>query len=177
MNVHARLRGFTIVELLIVIVVIGILAAITIVAYNGIQARARDNIRINDLSEIAKSLQLYAIDKGPMTNGSGCGSGGNGGGWFSYESPANSYPKSVANCLKDTGYIQKDILDPSGSVTCTGLSCRAYILSGCTQGGALSMYIYANLETVGHASIDTDATCDPNKDINVGSNYFVKVTY
>jgi len=34
------LRGFTIVELLIVIVVIGILAAITIVAYNGIQQRA-----------------------------------------------------------------------------------------------------------------------------------------
>ncbi|MDB5165339.1 MAG: Fimbrial protein, partial [Candidatus Saccharibacteria bacterium] len=34
-------RGFTIVELLIVIVVIGILAAITIVAYNGIQNRAR----------------------------------------------------------------------------------------------------------------------------------------
>lgn len=33
--------GFTIVELLIVIVVIGILAAITIVAYNGIQERAR----------------------------------------------------------------------------------------------------------------------------------------
>lgn len=34
-------RGFTIVELLIVIVVIGILAAITIVAYNGIQNRAK----------------------------------------------------------------------------------------------------------------------------------------
>ena len=34
-------RGFTIVELLIVIVVIAILAAITIVAYNGIQNRAK----------------------------------------------------------------------------------------------------------------------------------------
>ena len=36
-----RKAGFTIVELLIVIVIIGILAAITIVAYNGIQQRAQ----------------------------------------------------------------------------------------------------------------------------------------
>jgi len=38
---QTKARGFTIVELLIVIVVIAILAAITIVAYNGIQTRAR----------------------------------------------------------------------------------------------------------------------------------------
>ena len=39
-NMSIRQKGFTIVELLIVIVVIGILAAITVVAYNGIQERA-----------------------------------------------------------------------------------------------------------------------------------------
>ena len=49
--------GFTIVELLIVIVVIGILAAITIVAYNGIQQRANlANLKI-DMSSAAKTLE------------------------------------------------------------------------------------------------------------------------
>lgn len=56
--------GFTIVELLIVIVVIGILAAITIVAYNGIQGRARDNSRYSDVKLIMKALELYKVDKG-----------------------------------------------------------------------------------------------------------------
>lgn len=41
-NIKKNQKGFTIVELLIVIVVIGILAAITIVAFNGIQNRAKD---------------------------------------------------------------------------------------------------------------------------------------
>ena len=42
-------KGFTIVELLIVIVVIGILASITIVAFNGIQSRANDTAVQSDL--------------------------------------------------------------------------------------------------------------------------------
>lgn len=56
---RADRRGFTIVELLIVIVVVGILAAITIVAYNGIQARARDSSRTSAVRQIQKSLELY----------------------------------------------------------------------------------------------------------------------
>ena len=57
-------NGFTIVELLIVIVVIAILAAISIVAYNGIQARARDSQRTQDMASIMKALELYKIDNG-----------------------------------------------------------------------------------------------------------------
>ncbi len=41
MNLKTKQKGFTLVELLIVIVVIAILAAISIVAYNGIQNRAK----------------------------------------------------------------------------------------------------------------------------------------
>lgn len=56
--------GFTLVELLIVIVVIAILAAISVVAYNGIQERARDSQRTSDVSNITKALEMYYLDNG-----------------------------------------------------------------------------------------------------------------
>lgn len=56
--------GFTIVELLIVIVVIGILAAITTVAYNGIQQRSRDAQRSSDIATLQKALEMYHVDNG-----------------------------------------------------------------------------------------------------------------
>jgi len=56
--------GFTIVELLIVIVVIAILAAIVIVAYNGVQGRAKDARRVQDLKGIVKALEIYKTNTG-----------------------------------------------------------------------------------------------------------------
>lgn len=68
-------NGFTIVELLIVIVVIAVLAAITIVAYNNIQDRARFASMQTDLKSITTALELYKAENGsyPNTIGqSGC---------------------------------------------------------------------------------------------------------
>ena len=63
-------KGFTIVELLIVIVVIAILATVTIVAFNGIQARARDNVRAQDMAVIKKALLAYdAVNGGVVRTG------------------------------------------------------------------------------------------------------------
>lgn len=57
-------KGFTIVELLIVIVVIAILAAITIVAFNGVQSRAENSKTVNAITAYAKVFSLYAVDNG-----------------------------------------------------------------------------------------------------------------
>lgn len=54
--------GFTIVELLIVIVVIAILAAISVAAYTGIQNRAYDSSIQSDLKSLASKLEIFKID-------------------------------------------------------------------------------------------------------------------
>ena len=59
---HRHYTGFTIVELLIVIVVIAVLAAITIAAYTGVQNRANDSSVQADLRTISKKLELARVD-------------------------------------------------------------------------------------------------------------------
>ncbi|MNH15813.1 putative major pilin subunit [compost metagenome] len=55
-------KGFTIVELLIVIVIIGILAAITIVAYNGIQNRGKTASAQSTAANVVKKAEMYNTD-------------------------------------------------------------------------------------------------------------------
>ena len=59
MTKQIKSKGFTIVELLIVIVVIAILAAITIVAYNGIQQRAHTTAQKTTAENLAKKVEAY----------------------------------------------------------------------------------------------------------------------
>ena len=55
-------RGFTIVELLIVIVVIGILAAITIVAFNGVQNKAKSSAAQSAVAQANKKIIAYGVE-------------------------------------------------------------------------------------------------------------------
>lgn len=57
-------RGFTIVELLIVIVVIAILAAIVIVAYNGVQNRAKTSAAQSTAQTVQQKLEAYNAENG-----------------------------------------------------------------------------------------------------------------
>jgi len=60
-------RGFTVVELLIVIVVIGILAALVLNSFSGAQSRARDAQRVTDVKAISTQLEIYYNGAGGST--------------------------------------------------------------------------------------------------------------
>lgn len=64
MTTQTKSRGFTIVELLIVIIVIAILAAITIVAYNGITNRANASAGKQNATSVGRVASAYAADDG-----------------------------------------------------------------------------------------------------------------
>tara|TARA_Y100000114_G_scaffold154697_1_gene177249 strand:+ start:648 stop:1286 length:639 start_codon:yes stop_codon:yes gene_type:complete len=95
----AKQTGFTIVELLIVIVVIAILAAITIVAYTGIQARAQDSAMQTALRNITTKLEAYKALNGvyPATQSNA----------IVENDSANSVVYTDVNCNITAGYVVK----------------------------------------------------------------------
>ncbi len=97
--------GFTIVELLIVIVVIAILATISIIAYTGIRVRARDTLRSDSVAKIERALELYRVDYGQYP--SATANPGNGG-WEVSDDVSGSFMEY----LKPYGFPSTTPVDP-----------------------------------------------------------------
>lgn len=169
-TIRKKQHGFTIVELLIVIVVIGILAAITIVAYNGVQTKARDTARKSDLANISKALQLYYLDNNNyVTTGGGAS---NGEGWF------NSGTPSVLKTLNDAGFLNASVMDPKCGVG-SNASCPGYLKANCTIDGRDVTFMFVKLESLPAKPLPSEmASCGSGPKgwwSTYGSNYFVQV--
>lgn len=63
-SLQDKKNGFTVVELIVIIVVIGILASISIVGYSGLQGRSRDAERKADIESIQSVLETYRDQTG-----------------------------------------------------------------------------------------------------------------
>lgn len=190
-------KGFTVVELIVAIVVIGILASIVLISWRGYQQRMRDNERKSDMSQLAAALGAYAVQKNNYVGtGSGCGLFGDGSGWLNLGPPDGGgwYPKSIATCLREAGLItnEDDFIDPSGCKSDTGGVCgswqsapaQAYMKATCTKNGAPITYVMTHLETAPSNNAVIDALCDVGSlpwfdadgqkwGTNYGMNYYV----
>lgn len=104
-----RTYGFTIVELLIVIVVIAILAALSYVGYTNIQARAKYVQQVAELDRIGKAIQLWSAENGKTLGDSGAGWGGQGVGYFTAKNISGYTSMSVEDLLRGSGYFNGEI--------------------------------------------------------------------
>lgn len=110
--------GFTLVELLIVVAVIGILSALLTANFIGVRQRARDAQRKADVKQIQSALELYRADHG-------------------------TYPAALANCgnslmsedCQTSTYMRTIPQDPQGDDYTYSTNGTTYSVIACLENG------------------------------------------
>lgn len=187
---YGNKRGFTIIEVLVIVVVISILVSVVVVGYGNYQANNRDSERKSDLQQIAAALKSYATWKNDFIEvGSGCGSSNNGEGFIAASSADAGAPyaaNSIATCLVNAGYLKSvtEGTDPSGCTYGSGGACgsqatppvRAYMKVTCTPAGKpKTTYLLAYLETQAANNAVIDPICSKSWGTTYGMNYYITV--
>ena len=148
---QTKSRGFTIVELLIVIVVIAILAAITIVAYNGIQNRAK--------TSAGQAAANTIIKKAEAANAIATG----------YPTTAADFNAQSDSALTGSGITLAAIT--AGTTPTTGNNTVEY--KGCTTpagaGASVSYYDYTAASASSKVTKTIGASCTTSAAVITGS--------
>ena len=155
--------GFTIVELLVVIVVIAILAAITIVAYNGIQGRAIEATMKNDLQNAASVLELDNTRDGSYPATATAANGGvglktSGSNVLTYTTKSYGYCVMISNPKVSTIFAFRTSTGAIASGDCTDVAMVSTLAGSGTSGFADGTGTAAQFANPTGVAVDSSGT-------------------
>lgn len=154
---RGRQNGFTVVELLIVIVIMVLLATMVTIAYSNVQRQARDTQVREAASNYTDALRLWmAYHNGNMPQGGsvasgtvsspddnvGC-SGGGTSGWANGNYTAATYPCTKGSVLQYFGYLPADFFDNLPKTTKYSNNTTNFMIYGPASG---KWYLFYSLE-------------------------------
>lgn len=152
MTIKNKQQGFTIVELLIVIVVIGILAALVITTFTGIQQKARDTERQTDIKALQGQVEAYYAQKGNYPTRTNVNdSAWRGINMKGLDSEALKDPKnsaatgSLAAAVSATGYSYNVLTTGDASCETDELTCAKYTLEADMEQSGTANFSKTNL--------------------------------
>jgi prepilin-type N-terminal cleavage/methylation domain-containing protein len=139
-SLKRKQSGFTIVELLIVIVVIGILAALVVTTFSGIQRKARNAERESDVKAVHTQLEAYFNEQNTYPTLANM----NDAAWRatnmkSLDAEALKDPQGSAQTLVAAPVVKAYSYEP----TCDANGCSAYTLTATEEGA--NPYVKKNL--------------------------------
>ena len=163
MIMRHRSGGFTVVELLVVIVIVALLAMATVVSYRGLQDRSKDSIRVQDAAMIVRALELYNARYGNFPNEQGS----------SWET-STTYPTTFLNELVASGTVNAVPVDRVN--TSSGGYYRYYLYSAGSYGCDVSrgdIFILQIIKPGGGVSAQSPGFACPTRDWGTEAWYTV----
>ena len=140
-SLKRKQAGFTIVELLIVIIVIGILATLVITTFTGIQQKARNTKRQTDINAIQGQVEAYFASNGKYPTLANI----NDGTWRTanmkgldpnaLQDPKGSAQTLVAAPVADSYAYNVTASDGTTACDNTATDCAKYVLTATNEGG------------------------------------------
>jgi len=154
-SLKKRNAGFTIVELLIVIVVIGILALLVITTYSGIQQKARNSKRQTDIQSLQTQMEAFFSQNGYYPSLTDMNSSAwrttnmkslDTGALTDPSNPTQSTTLLAAPAAKSYAYAVTD--SAGASCEATDTNCAKYTLTGTYEGtvNGAATYTKSNLD-------------------------------
>ncbi len=119
-NDRARKQGFTLIEVLVVIAIIGLLASVVLNALGSARTKSRDARRLGDTEALGKALAIYFQNNSAYPPPDSQGAPYACGGWDSGGDGV------FISALRSAGILAKDALDPTLNNACGNYAYYVY---------------------------------------------------